>query len=357
MKKLIWFLVLAVLLAVAWLAWPMIAKAQVAEPAQVPTSLQPYLSDETKVVWGGGEIANSTYSRVMVPVVIDQLAKERLAGYQWGGPSAGTIENAIRVTLNPTHVALGQADILSRLNGQPIIIDGVDTGLTYNFTVVQPDIADECLYLVTKSPYYETWGHVLENAWDITVATGGDTSGSYGTLVGLQETYPDFQDALINSVGGTGDILQAVIDGDESTFGFFVMRPDPSSATFKTIAEHELTMVPVVDFDLEGKYEFNNLKVEQGGILSDPVYHDTACTQVQLITGSLANLDPNDRTYRRLEATIERASRTPAAEFKQAVMSKVTNWRDYLDNVKAVGQERLLVLMEDSKQAVGGAAN
>lgn len=357
MRKFLFFAGILALIVLAWLVIPGLANAQTTDTDELHPALQPYVSDETKVVWGGGDIENSTYSRVMVPVVIEQLAKQRLAGYQWGGPSAGTIENAIRVTMNPTHVALGQSDILKRLNGQPIVIDGVDTGLTYNFTVVQPDIADECLYMATKSPYYTTWGHVLENAWDITVVTGGETSGSYGTLIGLQETYPDFQDAIIKSVGGTDDILQSIIDGSESTFGFFVIRTDPSSSTFTTITDEGLSLVPVVDFDLEGTYEFKSLKIQQGGMFSDAVYHDTACTQVQLITGSLENVDPEDRTYRRLEATIERASRTPAAEFKQAVVSELTSWRDYLDNVKAVGQDRLNDLLEASKAKMDELAN
>ncbi|MCA9355034.1 hypothetical protein KC865_00590, partial [Candidatus Kaiserbacteria bacterium] len=200
-----------------------------ANEGAVPASLKEHVSSDKKVVWGGGAKETSSYSGKIVPVVINELASERLAGYQWGGPSEGTVMNAMKVTVNPTHLALGQADILQALNGQSI----PGTTWTYQFTPVQDDIADECLYMVTKSPHYETWGHVLENAWDIKIATGGEQSGSFGTLTKvLMDRYPALKDAEVSSVGSSSNIVQSVINGN-TNFGFFVMRPDPENKVFQ----------------------------------------------------------------------------------------------------------------------------
>lgn len=309
--------------------------------------------DDPKLVWGGGPVAVSSYSGKIVPEVVRQLEKNLLGGYHWGGPSQGTAMNAARVTFNPTHLALGQADILSRLNGTQI----PGTDMTYNFTVLQTDIGDECLYMVTKNPYYKTWGNVLENAWDISIATGGELSGSFGTLQSLMEIYPKLRDALVEHAGGTGDIVQSVVDG-KTTFGFFVMRPDPNNDVFEAIADNELALVPVVDFDLEDKYRFQSLKIAASGFFGtgEGIYHETACTQIQVITGNPQMLtDDQSRYKRRLEATIKRVSTIDGPAFKQAVVGQFTTWHDYLSSVRDIGSERLQELLDASKDALDRA--
>jgi hypothetical protein len=350
-----------VIVIVLWVVVGMVsaAEAQSALPnnskVETPPEFTKHISDDPKIIWGGGSLEGSSYSRIITPAVGEQLALSRLPGYKWGGPSEGTLMNAMKVTLNPTHVALGQADILSTLNGTKI----AGTDLTYNFTVVQDDIADECLYLVTKSPSYETWGHVIENIWDINLKTGGELSGSFGTWDRkLTSIYPALQDVLsVEHTGSSNDIVQEVIDGDETVFGFFVTRPDPSSETFKKIIAAGLTLVPVIDFDLETDYKFKSLKIAQGGIIANPVFHDTACTQVQLITGHPDNLKPGDKNLRRLEATIERASAISGPEFKEFVVGKFLSWKDYLDSVREVGGDRLSALMDASKAKIAEISN
>lgn len=298
-------------------------------------------ADDAKSVWGGGDPKTSAYSGVYVPRVIEVLSQNALGGYVWGGTSAGTGENVEKVKANPTNLAVGQWDLLSQYpDPKP-------------FTVIAPDIGPECLYLVTKQPGYHTWGDVIGNAWQIDLATGSELSGSYGTFKVLQGIYPELGDAEMNTppqkLGGAADIVNAVINGT-ATHGFFVQRPDPNSDLFKKIADAKLTFVPIVDYDLEGKYTFQSLKVAYGGFFSTDQSISTACTSVALITG-----DPNSVTgaqKKRLVATIERLSKVPPADLKP----NLATWRDMWDNLKVITGQTAVDLMEASKKALDDIA-
>lgn len=341
-------------LALASTALTMITGAAMAQnEGAIPASLSQHLTDDDKIVWGGGAKESSSYSGKIVPVVIEKLDEVQMSGYTWGGPSDGSAMNAMKVTVNPTHLALCQADICSRLKGEPI----PGTSWTYQFTVVQEDVADECLYMFTKSPNFTTWGHIVENAWDISIATGSELSGSYGTLtMNLMERYPALSDIEVINAGGGTAIVQAVLD-DVASFGFIVMRPDPENAVFEMINDNDLHLVPVIDFDLEDLYTFKSLKVSNstwGGFGAEAKYHETACTEVQVITGDPAMLsDAQSRSQRRLEATIERVEgRIDGAEFKQDVVAQFTSWKDYLDSVRDISGEKLQDLLEASKEKI-----
>lgn len=326
--------------------------------AAIPAALTMTVGSETafagnpdKVVWGGGKKKSSTYSGKYVPHVIDVLNQNRLSGYEWGGPSQGTVMNAELVTQNPTHLALGQLDILENLSGTPM----PDGSGNYAFTILHKNIGPECLYAVTAQEGYSTWGHVLGNAWDLTIYTGGEKSGSYGTLKGLMEIYPDLEDVEVVHAGGNKAIIEAV-KTKPSSMGFFVMRPDPASSIFKDIDSAGLSLIPVVDFDLEDVYEFMTLKVASGGFFSDAKYHNTACTSVALITGDPASLDANDkkqkRQLRRLKATINRVRAVESDTLKP----NLSSWRDMWDSMKAMTKDAATDLMEASKKAMAEAA-
>ncbi len=139
----------------------------------------------------------------------------------------------------------------------------------------------ECLYLVTNDKSYKTFGDVVGNGWQLGVVTGGEKSGSFGTWKVLQGVYPDLEPMAVTHVAAIGDIITAVKQ-KKDVVGFFVMRPDPDSDVFKSIADASLTIVPVVDFDLEDKDKFMSLKVSHGWSGGKEV--QTACTTVALIT-------------------------------------------------------------------------
>ncbi|MDA8596815.1 hypothetical protein N9L26_00580 [Candidatus Pacebacteria bacterium] len=340
---------LSMVAALAALVITALPSATIAQTASDGNSLKEYVVKAPKIIWGGGDKKGSTYSRVFVPEVQKAMAERRLTGYKWGGPSEGSLENAIRVTANPTHVALCQADICDGLKGQ--MIPG--TSIPFNFTTLQTDIGDECLYLITKSPHYTTWGHVVENAWDIVVNTGGEKSGSYGTLRRLMDIYPDLTFDGVNHVGGSNDIVDAVINGGDNAFGFMVMRPDPSGSTFEKIDDADLHFVPVIDFDLEGHYTFKNLKVKSGGLLGSSKYVDTACTTVQLITGDPSGLSSGQKKLeKRLQATIKRGQEINGAALKEAVVDEISSWSDYLDGIKEASADRIDQLYKASKEAM-----
>ncbi len=301
---------------------------------------------DLKKVWGGGDPKSSTYSGKYVPHVIDILGQNRLSGYSWAGKSEGTTMNAQKVTENPTHLAVGQLDILRNLNGKPI--PGGEGN--YSFTILHENIGPEALFAITTNPNYKTWGDILSNAWDLTFYTGGAKSGSYGTLMGLMDIYPDLEDIEVVHAGGSMKIISAV-KNDPSGFGFFVMRPDPNSDVFKAIDKAGLTMVPVVDFELEDLYEFMELKVANGGIFGKAKYHTTAVTSVALITGSLESVNPKNKNYRRLQATIKRVGQLN----QETLKPNLKGWKDMFDSMKKIAGNKAKAMMEASKKAASAA--
>ncbi|PON15650.1 hypothetical protein C2W62_22645 [Candidatus Entotheonella serta] len=299
-------------------------------------------ANDLKKVWGGGPQHASAYSGVYVPILIDLLNQERLSGYEWGGPSAGTLQNVKTVHDNPTHLALAQNDLLSPLKDQ------------YKFTVIKDDVGPECLYMMTKNDTYSNWGHVIGNAWDLTVATGSQQSGAWGTWQRLVSAYPALKDASVQHMSNAMDIVNAVIN-DKSAFGFFDMRPDPQNKVFAEIKKAGLKMIPVVDFDMEEfGYQYLSLKVAYGGLFSKPDVITTACTSVAVITGHPDNANPSDsRVAKRLQATIQRLCALPGQDFKPQSKS----WRDMFDNLKLAAPDVVKNLKMKVKQTMAGLSD
>lgn len=336
-----------------------------------------------KTIWGGGDPASSEYSGVYVPHLIKVFADNQMPGYSWLQPSPGTLHNALQVTRNPTNVALGQWDLLSDLNGKPV--PGGAPGETYNFTVLAENIGPECLYLVTNLRGYDrpgAFGDFLANAWDLTIATGKEGSGSLGSFQKLQSIYPDIApDATtVVEVGGAADIVAAVKSG-QAQFGFFVQRPNPSNKVFEDIRSAGMTLVSVIDYELEGLsstvtkvlpdgstttqeapvYQFMNLKVENGGLFGGAKFHTTACTSVALITGSATHADPvtgaqvprtdvalDTKQLKRIEQTIARIGRIS----EDSLRPNISGWADMWDSLTAMASDKAVEAMEASKVAL-----
>ena len=295
-------------------------------------------ADNLKKVWGGGPQHASAYSGVYVPIIIDLLNDQRLSGYQWGGLSAGTLQNAQTVHEYPTHLALAQRDLLESLKDQ------------YKFTVIKNDVGPECLYMVTKNAAYDNWGHVVSNSWDLTLATGGEQSGSWGTWQRLATAYPALKDAKVKHMRNSLEIIKAVLNS-EASFGFFVMRPDPNNSVFGEIHKAGLNMVPVVDFDIEELgYKYLSLKVAHGGVFSKPEIITTACTSVAVITGHPSNTASDQRAAQRLQATIQRLSALPDSAYKPQAKS----WRDMFDNLKIATPDVISNMKMKVKETMAG---
>jgi hypothetical protein len=219
-------------------------------------------------------------------------------------------------------------------------------GAKYQFTIVKPDMGPECLYLITKDKSYKTFGDVVGNGWQLGVITGGEKSGSFGTWNVLVGVYPDLKPMAVTHVAAIGDIVAAVKQKKDAV-GFFVMRPDPDSDVFKAIADADLAIVPVVDFDLEGKYKFMSLKVSHGWSGGKEV--QTACTTVALITGDPSSPKlANDTDKRRLTETIKRLGAVDSKMFQPDASS----WRDMWDSIASYSTDQAKSLMDASKKAL-----
>lgn len=310
----------------------------------------PTLAEGPLSIWGGGAQGASVYTDVYVPHIVKSLESVALSGYQWGGVSAGTLENAQRVTETPTNIAVGQLDLLKNLNGTLM-----DNGKPYSFTILADNIGPECLYLVTSQKGYNTFGDFLGNSFQITVATGSEKSGSFGTFLNLARIYPQMNEMLFENVGGAPDIVEAVKSG-KATHGFFVMRPDPQSNTFRDIANSGLSIIPVVDYGLEAEYQFLDLKVANGGFFSEAKTVTTACTSVALIAGNPTSeqaqaLTPRDA--QRLKVTIERVGSIS----KDNLRPNISSWADMWDNLKVATKDQLKIAMDASKTALEEVLN
>jgi hypothetical protein len=178
------------------------------------------------------------------------------------------------------------------------------------------------------------------------LVTAGEKSGSFGTWKVLQSVFPEaLNDLPVKHVADNGAILGAVKD-QKDTVGFFVMRPDPDSDVFKTIADGGLKIVPVVDFELEGKYDFKSLKVASGW--TGGTYVQTACTAVELIAGDPKNpklVDPRDK--RRVDETIKRVSSADAKAFRPDTSSFADMW----DSIAEFTGDKAKELMQASKES------
>lgn len=312
----------------------------VALATTIITSLATFASaNDAKVVWGGGKPENSTYSRLYVPAVVNGLAANRLSGYKWGGVSQGTLDNYEKVVSNPTNLAVGQMDMLRGLPG---------------ITILHENVGPECLYMVTKEKGYENLGHVFGNAWDLQVITGGEKSGSFGTWKVLASTYPDLGDMPVINAGGAGKIIEQVKNATDPSIGFFVMRPDPKSATFTTIAEAGLNFIPVVDLELEENYDFFSLKVAKSGLLGlgKGNFVETACTSVALFTGTVTD-EIQGRDRKRLEATIKRVTTQTSPE---DFTPKTSDFSDMFNSMKGLAGNRLAELAKAAKETASNLA-
>ena len=292
---------------------------------------------DPKAVWGGGKPESSAYSGVYVPAVIDALAKANppLPGYHWGGVSDGTVANAEIISEHPTNLAVGQLDILSALQGQPI---PGKNGEKYQFTILSSNLGPECLYIVTKDPNYKTLGDIVGNAWDLKGFTGGLKSGSNGTWNELKKLFPDLATVEMNNVADNLDLIHQVANTPGS-FGFFVMRPDANSKVFETIAEQKLTIVPVVDEALQG-YNIFDMKVAHAAwyTFSGGKSVMTSCTSVALITGDPTNaaLATDEKSKKRLAATIMRVKSLDPQLFQP----DTSDWRDMVEGLQTVAADQ-----------------
>ncbi len=304
---------------------------------------------ELKKIWGGGNPKGSVYSKDYVPHVITVMDANRLTGYVRGGDTDGTLQNAELVTLNPTHLAVGQLDILRQLNGQAIPGQG---DKKYAFTILHQNIGPECLYIVTKEKTYTTFGHVRGNGFDLTILTGGPKSGSFGTWKILQSVFSDLTEVPVEHIGSADKIVDAVAERPAAV-GFFVMRPDPASETFTKIKSKGLNLVPVIDDALSGTYSYLQLKVATGGMFAaKPTFHTTACTSVALIAGDPKMVpETNKRVLQRVNATIARMKDVPAADLRPGLVS----WKDMWDDMKEAGGEKVAELLESSRRALESA--
>lgn len=304
-------------------------------------TLPVYAND--KLVWGGGDPESSAYSGTYVPHGIKMMDEVKLKGYKWAGISEGTKYNVEMVNTHLTHLAYVQDDISEAMNGQPMPNgDG-----TYSFTKLFKNLGWECFYMISHDSDYDYLGDIVGNAWDLTMFTGGKKSGSFGSLEVLQGVYPEMDFVDLIHVNDNLEILRNVKSTPGSA-GFIAMRPDPSNDVFKEMTKmvkDGMSLIPVIDLDIDELYEYHNLKIANGGLWGDPIFHDTACTTVSMITGDPGKLDgPDDKRAKRLNATIERLSNLSEEQMTPSVKS----WRDTFDSMKSVSASKLSEIKENS---------
>lgn len=152
--------------------------------------------------------------------------------------------------------------------------------------------------------------------------------------------------------GGSMNIIKKIANSDNSHVGFMVMRPDPNSKVFKEIEKQGLHYIPVIDFALEDKYDFYDLKVAHTGLfgMGKGKNIQTACTSVALVTGNPERAQGRDK--KRAEVTIKRVKSTDATKFTPTT----SDFRDTFNSMRKIATSEAKALLEKLKATAADLA-
>jgi hypothetical protein len=124
----------------------------------------------------GGE--KGAYHTLFCPPLPAALSNEYFQSYKCT-PSRGTLENIDRVLKNPTSLGFVQLDVYAdEATKRPEEFK--------KLTVIRGDIACEGLWMVTKNPALNNYGHILALSRRIPFVLPAQASGSAATFAFLQ---------------------------------------------------------------------------------------------------------------------------------------------------------------------------
>jgi hypothetical protein len=235
----------------------------------------------------GGE--KGAYHTEFCPPLPAALSNEYFQSYKCT-PSKGTLENIDRVLKNPTSLGFVQLDIYANeASKRPEEFK--------KLTVVRSDIACEGLWMVTKNPALNNYGHVLALSRRIPFVLPAQASGSAATFAFLQANDRDglgrVPEANIRYAADATAVLNEAAYSTAGAVGFFVQFADPENANIKLIVEKGLTVIPVASRQIlhlmlndRKIYQLQTFTLRLGGLFVRATEATTVCTPVGIITGT-----------------------------------------------------------------------
>jgi hypothetical protein len=186
----------------------------------------PTIAQEAKSIFTGGE--KGAYHTLFCPPLPAALSNAYFQGYRCT-LSRGTLENIDRVLKEPTNIGFVQLDVFA----------AEATKRRDEFkklTVIRSDIACEGLWMVTKNPDLDNYGHVLGLARRIPFVLPAQGSGSAASFAFLQANDPEGLGRVLETsksyVADATATISEVASSTNGAVGFFAQFADPDNANF-----------------------------------------------------------------------------------------------------------------------------
>jgi hypothetical protein len=301
----------------------------------------------------GGE--KGAYHTLFCPPLPAALSNEYFQSYKCT-PSKGTLENIDRVLKTPTSLGFVQLDIYANeASKRPEEFE--------KLTVIRSDIACEGLWMVTKNPALNNYGHILALSRRISFVLPAQASGSAATFAFLQKNDRDglgrVPEANIHYAPDATAMLNEVASSTNGAVGFFVQFADPENANIKMIVEKGLTVIPVgsrqilrLKLNDRNIYQLQTFTLKPGGVFVKAMEATTVCTPVAIITET-AEAFGNERDKDDQRDLIETIREVPAEKLLPQESRVAQLIRDTKKASERVIKE-MSALVERTRQTIEG---
>ena len=295
--------------------------------------------------------AIGVYQTRFCPLLQKALTKAQL-NYTCAA-SDGSIENIKRVAADPRQIGYAQLDVFTQ--------EKAKRGSKDTLTVIRADDVRECLFLVTRSKQFSSYGDVAAYAGKLRFILPPENSGSAATFRLLQQIDADGlgQGKAITYAKSTEDAVKQALSG-EDTFALFVQLADPATPVFKTINDLAGTMIPVIDRNilrqqLDGQklYFAEETEIKNAKWVKSGAKVITACTPTVLFTGDPARVtdDKARQDHKDMIATVK-ALKSEELVPQQSFFAKMLKRTKELS---AQSAETLMDLSDKARKASGPA--
>lgn len=242
------------------------------------------------------------YNSTFCPPFPEALKWEQFPGYTCA-PSAGTIENIQDVIATPTDLGFVQQDVFLAETANPDadITSSLKGAKLSDKVQIIPltagQIACEGLWMVTKNPRLTNYGDITARARRVPFILPPEKSGSVATFNFLKSIDPTGlgKASTVQYANDTASMINQVAASPNGDVGFFVQFADPENANIKLLIEKGLTVIPVVSSEVVNAkvdghevYQVQQFDFTNGGFFKSANQATTACTPVQVITGTPA---------------------------------------------------------------------
>lgn len=276
--------------------------------------------------------ATGAYTNTFCPLVQDALKTEY---FEYAcAATKGTGENVELVLANPTHVGIGQLNIMATLEQSKLA----------KLKIVAPNVGFECLYGVTSDPQITSLSAISKRAPAALPSAKSGSTLTFEQLQALDDNLSSLRN--ITHYEDAMTALQAVASGD-AVITSFVQFADTSNPTFQFANENGMTFIPMINRKILRQkangiqlFEPKEVSVEPQGLISfvkreAPPTITTSCTQVVFFTGvsdGLAGVEKEDQDL--IAATLEKVQ-PPSGGKWDDIFANVRNLTgDALEKIK-----------------------